>query len=749
MLYAPPSHEHHEKCNTAITPDITVHATGWRPTCRPALLGRVLLLAMPHMFLVCGAAASPITPQGNNTSLLRRVGTLPGSVAPVKIWAPIIAIGLLIALTAVGLCFRRTIADWMGRCRSRATTGTRNVQGTRELTAEQLAGTINTSNTRAPPLATANRTARRTRRPRRTPSQISTISLPAYAKEPGEQELVIFRGPEDMEDAGMPTALVMPSLSEDGESVSMHSRDNSEASRYTPMPTSPNDMPLLQHDESADPSVQSSEQHGHNLPRRSVETLSSSEEASSLMRVTSNTPDPRGEAPAYFEAVDITPEDNSDSPQTSALPSSPESPVPREQVPQRRSGFRTLLNSLPNRLSMASNAQTHSRGNSTFSMVSSDHSHGRETSQSRASHRPTQSGSGSLLSLSPFRTVSRQRSQNNLNSPSLISVNSISAPLTHTLTRTEFTYPKAGPTPEQLKLISSRDSFARFGMPYGPDAIAYAASASRHDLDVPPPDFDLQPPLTDTQGVPGSAGPSRLRTTSNAADLQWGAEAEEAEADLSSSANAQTALPDSGTSAGAAPSQGRADEPSPTATSEVVPPVSGSPSSKDKGKAKEVSSSHPDVDGMNSSSISSTDSAAVAVGPSSSSHSGTDDPTITSIAATSAGAPASTPHTSADTLLNPKLSSPSPAPATPPTLGTPSLGVPPSSFRAPSVLESRSVSRASSIQSFATAAESMGPPSSDDDDDDREEPTTPTLGGRHVLEPTDETIKATPTGKTH
>lgn len=46
-----------------------------------------------------------------------------------------------------------------------------------------------------------------------------------------------------------------------------------------------------------------------------------------------------------------------------------------------------------------------------------------------------------------------------------------------------------------MKLISSRESFARFGKPYGADAIAYAASTSRHDLE-PPPDFESHlPPL--------------------------------------------------------------------------------------------------------------------------------------------------------------------------------------------------------------------------------------------------------------
>ena len=61
----------------------------------------------------------------------------------------------------------------------------------RELTAEQLAGAINGEN--RPTNGTAPRTARRPRRPRRTPSQMSVTSLPPYNKEPGEEELVIFR----------------------------------------------------------------------------------------------------------------------------------------------------------------------------------------------------------------------------------------------------------------------------------------------------------------------------------------------------------------------------------------------------------------------------------------------------------------------------------------------------------------------------------------------------------------------------
>ena len=103
-------------------------------------------------------------------------------------------------------------------------------------------------------------------------------------------------------------------------------------------------------------------------------------------------------------------------------------------------------------------------------------------------HQPSHSGgSASMLSL-----LSRTRSNGNLSaaehltSPSLISLHSISSPLTHTLVKTELTYPKGGPTPDQLRLISSRESFARFGRPYGADAIAFAASTSRADLEPLP-----------------------------------------------------------------------------------------------------------------------------------------------------------------------------------------------------------------------------------------------------------------------
>ena len=306
----------------------------------------------------------------------------------------------------------------------------------------------------------------------------------------------------------MPAAIVRPSADDDG--ASMSSQDQSQVSRYSPMPTSPHNMPLLHNDHTeGDLSLQSLAPAGEDTTRLDVD--SGSHETSSLHN---GVADPRGEAPAYFEVVDA--DELLESPEAaSALSSS--SP----ELNRRRSGFRNLLN----RMSMISHTTGHDRTDSNHSAMTSSMSHGHEPLAARggSGHRASPSNSGSLLSASMFRTLSRQRSthtlnSNRLNSPSLISLNSISAPLTHTVTRTEYTYPKTGPTAEQLMVISSRESFARFGVPYGPDAVAFAASSSRQDLS-PPPGFDYAVPEVTSPRSPSRAGPSRLRSTSNVAEL--------------------------------------------------------------------------------------------------------------------------------------------------------------------------------------------------------------------------------------
>jgi len=251
-----------------------------------------------------------------------------------------------------------------------------------------------------------------------------------------------------------------------------HSRNGSQTV-YSPLPTQNNDTDNSQQPGRLSRNASRRSSRNDGLPR-------SSEEQHGLM-------DERGEAPAYFEVVDMQsqPSQTQNEPQTAAAITPTEAPPQTVSPPpeQRMSGFRTFLN----RMSVvgAPRGLTHARMDSGASSTTGE----RPSSPNTTSrHRPTLSNASSI-----FRTMSRQSgaagSSNALTSPSMISLGSISAPLTHTLTRTEITYPKSGPTPEQIKMISSRESIARFGVPYGEEARAFA-STSRLDLRSPPPDFD-------------------------------------------------------------------------------------------------------------------------------------------------------------------------------------------------------------------------------------------------------------------
>jgi hypothetical protein len=271
----------------------------------------------------------------------------------------------------------------------------------------------------------------------------------------------------------------MPSLAEDGEG---HSRNNSRASSYGNVPDSPQDLSLIQGDESLDNTNNRSSRHllppnSTNSPLRgsfdTTNSRESEESSSSLLQHAGD--DPRGEAPPYFEVVDLdnnggrrqqmggsaaenATEASSYAPQSATVGSRrSHDPETQENRHSRRlSGFRGLLHTLTNTNTRSpvppipqeppQRSSGHIRDASGASVTSaSTHDsrilNARERATSRASHRPSTSGSGSGLN-SVFRTVSRQRSQTTLhsahfNSPSMISLNSISAPLTHTLTRTE------------------------------------------------------------------------------------------------------------------------------------------------------------------------------------------------------------------------------------------------------------------------------------------------------------------------
>lgn len=309
----------------------------------------------------------------------------------------------------------------------------------------------------------------------------------------------------DMEDVEVPLAHV----AQDDDGESRHTRDMSMGSSVSH--SSPIE-PLLEEEEPSEESSRPSLSRRnsrrisghHNMPHSTEESQGLMHHASNSIGRASVVSDDRGEAPPYFEVVDAghqvqpavaTPHDADNDTSNNSTPQSPPSAAGTDidglpSSSERRSGIRTFFNRMQH--VGAPRGLGHARGPSSTSSVSYAEGPSSSAGPSRSRHRQTPSTGSSF-----FRTLSRQRSQSptqsssstRLNSPSLISLNSISHPLTHTLTRTEFMYPKSGLTPEQLKIISSRESIARFGVPYGPDAVAFASS-SRLDLTSPPPDFD-------------------------------------------------------------------------------------------------------------------------------------------------------------------------------------------------------------------------------------------------------------------
>ena len=96
----------------------------------------------------------------------------------------VVVAGLLIALLVLIIRkgWHKNMARWGATAAANFGPNPGVTEGERELTADQLAGP-----------GAPNVRSRRTRRNRRTPSQISSRSLPMYMKEPGENEVVIYR----------------------------------------------------------------------------------------------------------------------------------------------------------------------------------------------------------------------------------------------------------------------------------------------------------------------------------------------------------------------------------------------------------------------------------------------------------------------------------------------------------------------------------------------------------------------------
>ncbi len=332
-----------------------------------------------------------------------------------------------------------------------------------------------------------------------------------------------------MEDAPLPTDPVtvhMPPLSEDGDPD--NSRSSHDYNEYGRVPDTPHDAPLLANREENNNDVRIHDgPPGEGMPVRNLGHSRNGSAASSG----GDEEDPRGAAPAYFEVAVVDLSQDNDPPsapsaaETTTAVFDPDEEATATSAPARRSiTFRNIFGAFGN---ARSNYRTpYGPGQANATRHRQNQSSGGSMLSSTNSHYPPLSGSPLNLSRTRSRSIISRGSRPNtpnangstnaLTSPSMISVNSISAPLTHTLVRTEFTYPKSGPTPEQLKLISSRETFSRFGVPYGEDAVRWASESrlALHDDDgTLPPDFD-EPSGSRARPRSGTGASSHIRIDS-------------------------------------------------------------------------------------------------------------------------------------------------------------------------------------------------------------------------------------------
>lgn len=361
--------------------------------------------------------------------------------------------------------------------------------------------------------ANQNTSSNQRRRPRRTASQISTKSLPPYMKEPGDHELVIYRGPLEMVDQPPNSILPLGDVEENSDPSMTHF--NISLDRVVSRDTLP--------DGSTAHLVRGVARGSVDL--RSLESSLQSHSTNSELLVSHQRTlsrdsdlDLRGEAPPYSEEAVVSGDPSALPPPQPPIPPEPGVPVPQpvHATPgNRRSRFGFLLHPFsshtPTTSTTTSNPRTaapatHARSGSAHTLASTEH-----TSASRPM-TPNNASRSSLLALRGIRTRASSAGSAALSSPSMISLHSISAPLPHTLTRTEFRIPRGGLTPEQVKLITSRDAPERFGRPYGSAAVAFAGSRvllASDAADTPPPEFDEAVGATASSGVDATAAPDR------------------------------------------------------------------------------------------------------------------------------------------------------------------------------------------------------------------------------------------------
>ncbi|RPD61685.1 hypothetical protein L226DRAFT_570273 [Lentinus tigrinus ALCF2SS1-7] len=661
-------------------------------------------------------------------------GSGPMSIQP-QIWIPLVVIAALFIIGTIVACSgrrlrRSALLSWGNGAAQAAgvTTGTTPASGAREITADQLVGSQRGNSTTANNSGT-NR-SRRPRRTRRTPSQISTHSLPAYMKEPGEQEIVIVRGADGMED-DIPITVEMPPVDEHGADTPDGSLDLTHPpTMYAPVPPTSNDVPLL-HGGDLDSRQHLSPDHPGMATRASFDSAISSAEDSSQHYL--------DDAPPY-ETVILN-----DEPANAMPPSYPPataapataSPTERSGSTRRRSVFASIFNPRHSRGPSATSpppaaspeprsSSGHTREGSGPSVMSVQAPEQRRSRMIR--HQPSHSGSGSMFSL-----LSRTRSNGNLSgaealtSPSMLSLHSISSPLTHTLVKTELTYPKGGPTPDQLRLIASRESFMRFGKPYGADAIAYAASSSRIDLEPPPGFEEVAGPSGSGAGPSGSSSPPPGRDSPNSGSSHGDGD-------------------EDGHASGAAASSSRdAEQEEPVAephvltdVEEVDSPVTAAPNAVLVPEPASPSSPGP-VESIPATSPTST------APPPAVSSSEYVEPSNT---APPSSSPPVQPAPSASDSLSAQPSAPQTTSNAPPSAFKAAFAATPTAGSFPA----RATSRASSYMSYATAEESLHTPSAYDSQFDlsgREDayesaaetaPPTPRITPRHTHEETDTTI---------
>ena len=510
-----------------------------------------------------------------------------------------------------------------------------------------------------------------------------------------------------MEDAPLTAQVVMPPVREDeDESSNSHSRGPSQAS-YVII----NDDPLAQTPLLEQPNDSNDSTH----ERQNTHTSAGSMDISDAQLTSAEIPDPRGEAPPYFEVVgDLSRVDTADT-----LPIAPDTlPAGDATSPpvRRRSMFRGLIDaasralssphpaSPPLPLSRPSRDTAVSRSPRPSNLSNRQGSARSPLSGHRASPSIQSVTSQSVTSSAFGRVVSRTHSRSvtnvaaGLTSPSAISMGSISSPLTHTAVRTDFVYPRSGPTPEQLKLISSVESVSKFGVPYGPDAVAFA-SASLVNLHGPPPEFEEHP---STDGLPGpSVGETRARAGSALSRVSRDGNTPESRISLSS-------LPSS-LRESIVPLEPTAHE-SETSTSQSSPETRSPVPDHNNDKASAPEPEHSED--IKEPEVSTPIRSIPPRMPSPSPTVGTTETAVTVTKATAAdlGVVPESPEGAAFSSHRPAL--PSFATETAPATATTRNATAPSSFRMPSTPVGRihAASRSSSIETFRTAAE-QGPDS--------------------------------------